>query len=90
MFSLVFPKGMEDVSVGKKAKIPTVDPISVPMCQSGEFSMLKTNDDDDKVLFLIKKSEFNVVEQLLQTPSMIFVMSLLMNSKAHKDPLKGC
>lgn len=67
MFSPIFPKIVEDVSVSKKAKLLAVDPVSVPTCQSGESSILKTNDDDE-VLRLIKRSEFNVVEQLLQTP----------------------
>ncbi|KAI5445087.1 hypothetical protein KIW84_013370 [Lathyrus oleraceus] len=86
VFSQVFPKIVEDVSVGKKAEIPVVDPVSAPMCQSGESSKLKTNDDDE-VLRLIKRSEFNIVEQLLQTPSKIYVMSLLMNYEAHKEAL---
>ena len=37
---------------------------------------------------MIKKSEFNVVEQLLQTPSKISMMSLLMNSEAHREALQ--
>ena len=56
------------------------------MCQSGESSKLKANDDDE-VLRLIKRSEFNIVEQLLQTSSKIFVLSLLMNSEAHREAL---
>ncbi|KAI5384917.1 hypothetical protein KIW84_071778 [Lathyrus oleraceus] len=42
-----FPKIVKDVSVGKKAKIPAVNPISTLTCQSGESSKLKTNDDDE-------------------------------------------
>ncbi|KAI5401542.1 hypothetical protein KIW84_066134 [Lathyrus oleraceus] len=53
----------------------------------GKRMSLKTNDDDE-VLRLIKKSEFNMVEQLLQTPSKISVMSLLMNSEAHREALQ--
>lgn len=37
---------------------------------------------------MIKKSEFNVLEQLLQTPSKIFVLSLLMNFEAHREALQ--
>lgn len=48
---------------------------------------MKLNDDDE-VLRFIKKSEFNIVEQLLQTPSKIFVLSLLMNSEAHSEALQ--
>ena len=87
VFSLVFPKVVEDMSVSKKAKIPVVNPISTPMCQFGESIKLKTNDDDE-VLRLIKISEFNVMEQLLQTLSKISVLSLLMNSEAHREALQ--
>ena len=44
--------------------------------------------DDDEVLKLIRKSEYNVVEQLLHTPSKISVLSLLMNSEAHREALQ--
>ena len=77
---------MEDISVSKKVDGPEVDSASVLKCQSGESSGLKPNNDDE-VLRLIKKSEFNVVEQLLQTPSKISVLSLLMNSEAHREAL---
>ena len=32
VFGQVFLKGVEDVSVGKKAKHPSVDLVSAPMC----------------------------------------------------------
>lgn len=83
VFSPMFPKIVEDVFVGKKAEIPAVVPISSLTCQSGESSKLKTNDDDE-VLCLIKRSEFNVVEQLLQTPSKLCDV---MNSEAHEEAL---
>lgn len=87
VFSTVFPKTVEDVSAGKKAEIPAFDPVSAPMCQSNESNKLKTN-DDDQMLRLIKRSEFNIVKQVLQTPSKIYVLSLLMNSEAHREALK--
>jgi hypothetical protein len=37
-------------------------------------------EDCDEMLRLIKKSEYNIVDQLLQTPSKISVLSLLLNS----------
>lgn len=77
---------MEDVSIGKKAEIHAVDLVSAPMCQSGESRKLKTNDDDE-VLSLIKRNKFNIVEQLLQTPSKIYVLSLLINYEAHREAL---
>jgi hypothetical protein len=67
---------MEGVSIGKKVETPVVNPVSAPMCQSDESSKLKTNDDDE-VLRLIKRSEFNIVDQLLQMPSKISVLSFV-------------
>lgn len=40
------------------------------------------------MLKLIKRSKFSVVDKLLHTPSKIFVLSLLMNWKAHKEALQ--
>lgn len=65
VIGLVSLKIVEDVLVGKKEEVPTVDPVSGTTCQSGESSGLKANDDE--VLSLIKRSEFNVVEKLLHT-----------------------
>ncbi|XP_050909030.1 uncharacterized protein LOC127122787 [Lathyrus oleraceus] len=39
VFSLVSPKIVEDVSASKKAKIPVVNPISAPTCQSVRISI---------------------------------------------------
>ncbi|KAI5420442.1 hypothetical protein KIW84_044293 [Lathyrus oleraceus] len=44
-------------------------------------------EDCDEMLRLIKRSEYNVVDQLLQTPSKIYVLSLLMNSEPHREAL---
>ena len=87
VFGPVFLKNMEDLSVSKKVDLPVLESVSAPRCQSGELSGLKPNNDDE-VLRLIKKSEFNVVEQLLQTPSKVSVLSLLMNSEAHREALQ--
>ncbi|KAI5400593.1 hypothetical protein KIW84_065470 [Lathyrus oleraceus] len=84
VFGPVFSKDKEESTVNKKVKVPVVDPVSSPKSQSGETNNLKANDDDD-VLRLIKKSEFNMVEQLLQTPSKISVLSLLMNLEVHRE-----
>ena len=43
-----------------------------------------TYEDSDEVLKLIKRSEYKVVDQLLQTPAKISIMSLLTNSDAHR------
>ncbi|KAI5425655.1 hypothetical protein KIW84_031466 [Lathyrus oleraceus] len=45
-------------------------------------------EDCDEMLKLIKRSEYNVVDQLLQTPSKIFVLSLLLNSEPHREALQ--
>ena len=44
-------------------------------------------EDSDEILKLIKRSEYKVVDQLLQTPSKISIMSLLLNSDAHREAL---
>ena len=46
-----------------------------------------TKEDYDEMLRLIKRSEYNVVDQLLQTPSKISILSLLMNSEPHREAL---
>ncbi|GAU39246.1 hypothetical protein TSUD_396930 [Trifolium subterraneum] len=44
-------------------------------------------EDSDEVLKMIKRSEYKIVDQLLQTPSKISILSLLMNSDAHRKAL---
>ena len=83
----MFSKDKEESVVSKKVKVHVEDPVGVSKGKSGESSNLKPNDDDE-VLRLIKRSEFNMVEQLLQTPSKISVLSLLMNSEAHREALQ--
>ncbi|KAI5411503.1 hypothetical protein KIW84_056545 [Lathyrus oleraceus] len=46
------------------------------------------NEECDEMLRLIKKSEYNVVDRLLQTPSKISVLSLLLNSEPHREALQ--
>ncbi|KAI5444422.1 hypothetical protein KIW84_012882 [Lathyrus oleraceus] len=87
VFGPVFPKDKEESVVSKKVEVPVVDPVGVSKGKSGESSDLKANNDDE-VLRLIKRSEFNMVEQLLQTPSKISVLSLLMNSESHREALQ--
>lgn len=88
VFGSISMKVVEDVVIGKKEEVPGDNPINAPICQSGESNRLEVKDDDDEVLQLIKKSGFNVVEQLLQTQSKISVLSLLMNFEAHREPLQ--
>jgi len=76
------------------AQVKTSVPINEPMPernpgkgkavgQSGGI----TCEDSDEILKLIKKSEYKVVDQLLQTPAKISIMSLLTNSDAHREAL---
>ncbi|KAI5425081.1 hypothetical protein KIW84_031036 [Lathyrus oleraceus] len=67
-----------------------VDPVAVKTNIApilvGQSGILK--EDGDEILRLIKRSEYNVVDQLLQTPSKIYVLSLLMNSEPHREALQ--
>ncbi|KAI5420070.1 hypothetical protein KIW84_044024 [Lathyrus oleraceus] len=60
--------------------------VHIPAFQS--VMNIADNVDQDEVLKLIKKSDLNVVDQLLHTPSKIFVLSLLMSLKAHREALQ--
>ncbi|KAI5418304.1 hypothetical protein KIW84_042805 [Lathyrus oleraceus] len=78
------------VENGQGVSLPTTNSvvnIANVSKESGVSSKLNPNDDDE-VLRLIKKSEFNVVEQLLQTALKISVLSLLMNSEAYREALQ--
>ena len=76
------PIKVDDVSVGKQIQNEVV------VNQSGQSSGVNQKNDADEVLKLIKKSEHNIVEQLLHTPSKISVLSLLMSSEAHRESLQ--
>ena len=41
----------------------------------------------DDILKIIKMSDYRIVDQLLQTPSKISILALLMNSSAHRESL---
>lgn len=90
VFSMVVPKAAENIVVGKNARmvVPLFDPVNTPIYESGESSELKNKDDNDEVLRMIKNSEFNIVEQLLQMPSKISILSMLINSEAHSEALQ--
>ncbi|XP_050919729.1 uncharacterized protein LOC127137302 [Lathyrus oleraceus] len=45
------------------------------------------SEDDVEFLKLIKRSDYKVMEQLHQTPSKISILSLLLNSQAHREAL---
>ncbi|KAI5436221.1 hypothetical protein KIW84_022622 [Lathyrus oleraceus] len=68
---------------------PVVKPSSVQKTPTSSVGPSGTvNEDCDEMLRLIKKSEYNVVDQLLQTPSKISVLSLLLNSEPHREALQ--
>jgi hypothetical protein len=81
--------------------IPTVAPKKVNASTSQQVQMegpvmdksierpgeANVNSDLDEVLKLIKKSDYKVVDQLMQTPSKISILSLLLNSDAHREAL---
>lgn len=46
-----------------------------------------TSPNDDEILKSIKRSEYKIIDKLLQTPSKIYVLSLLLNSEAHMESL---
>jgi hypothetical protein len=60
---------------------PPVDKNAGPSGQSIEESNL------DEILRLIKKSDYKIVDQLLQTSSKISILSLLLSSEAHRKVL---
>lgn len=53
-----------------------------------ESSGANINSEFDEVLRLIKKNEYKIMDQLLQTPSKISILSLLMSSEAHTEALQ--
>ncbi|GAU48965.1 hypothetical protein TSUD_188120 [Trifolium subterraneum] len=62
----------------------SVEKIQIPdSSRTGE----RVYEDSDEVLKMIKRSEYKIVDQLLQTPSKISILSLLMNSDAHREAL---
>jgi hypothetical protein len=46
------------------------------------------DEESDEMLRLIRKSEYNIVDQLLHTPSKISILSLLLNSEPHRESLQ--
>lgn len=66
------------------------DPVVVvPMTRAveGQTSSSTPNKETDELLKIIKLSDYKVVDQLLQTPSEISILSLLLNSAVHRNAL---
>lgn len=69
---------------------PTVNPQPaqvVPISPSIPPKEVIDQDNADEFLKLIKRSNYRVVDQLHQTPSKISILSLLINSEAHRTAL---
>src|ERR1043165_7669900 len=62
-------------------------PVDNPNINVGPSDGTNVNSDFDEILKLIKKSEYKVVDQLLQTPSKILTLFLLLNFEAHREAL---
>ncbi|XP_050895845.1 uncharacterized protein LOC127102527 [Lathyrus oleraceus] len=81
VYAFTPPRRTKDVAVGKTQ-------VEIPVEQVGQSSGTNQKVDNDEVFKLIKKNEYNMVEQLLHTPSKIFMLSLLMSSEAHRKALQ--
>ncbi|KAI5434521.1 hypothetical protein KIW84_021378 [Lathyrus oleraceus] len=76
-------------AVNVKNPAPVAEPSSVQKTHASSVGPSGiVNEECDEMLRLIKKSEYNVVDQLLQTPSKISVLSLLLNSEPHREALQ--
>ena len=77
----IFNRGVGEPA---KEKAPQIDTPDQPMGQP-RAGIIKENDE---MLKLSQKSEYNIVDQLLQMPSRISVLSLLLSSEAHREALQ--
>ena len=71
-----------DVSARKK-----IDENVEPKKAMGETSGATLEKKVDDILKIIKMRDYRIVDQLLQTPSKISILALLMNSSAHRESL---
>lgn len=85
-FLLLHLRKMLKLLIEKKGKKPFEVLVELKMLigQSSGFSQEKEMDD---LLKIIKMCDYKVVDQLLHTPSKIFIMALLMNSAAYRNSL---
>lgn len=77
----IFAKRTKDVATGKHTHV------EIPIEPVDQSDSMNPKSDDGEVLKIIRKSEYNMVEQLLHIPSKIFVLSLLMSFEAHREAL---
>jgi hypothetical protein len=75
-----------DASVDQQVQVDF--PIVNPGLDKGKDQANETiSSDSNEVLKLIKRSEYKVIDQLMQTPSKISILSLLLNSEVHREAL---
>jgi len=72
-------------AVPTKASVPITE--VAPTKNVDQSSRANTDFDLDELLQIIKKSDYRVVDQLMQTPSKISILSLWINSDVHKEAL---
>ncbi|XP_050915375.1 uncharacterized protein LOC127130402 [Lathyrus oleraceus] len=86
----VFAPRIVDTSAKTKGKETAVQ-IPVPNQEMQDMHLSPkaavTREEAEEFLRIIKKSDYKVVDQLNQTPSNISMLSLLLNSEAHKNSL---
>ncbi|XP_050896908.1 uncharacterized protein LOC127103720 [Lathyrus oleraceus] len=88
----VFAPRVVDASTKAKGKeIATPVQIPVPNQEMQDLHLSPkaavTREEAEEFLRIIKKSDYKVVDQLNQTPSKISMLSLLLNSEAHRNSL---
>jgi hypothetical protein len=63
-------------------------PVAPPITKNANPSGQSIEESNlDEILRLVKKSDYKIVDQLLQTPSKISILSLLLSSEAHRKVL---
>ncbi|XP_050915683.1 uncharacterized protein LOC127130762 [Lathyrus oleraceus] len=60
---------------------------SVPTQESGGVQSAVQSSEAIKFLKIIKKNDYKIVDQLHQTPPKIYIISLILNSQAHREAL---
>lgn len=76
-----------EASVGKKTEVEA-SIMRNKLDIMEESSGTNINSEFDEVLRLIKKSEYKIMDQLLQTPSKIYFLSLFMSFEAYMEALQ--
>lgn len=72
---------------GRSVEKDPVVVVPVARVVEGQTSSSTPDKETDEVLRIIKLCDYKVVDQLLQTPSKISILSLLLNSTVHREAL---